>query len=522
MIVDRWGQPIRRTELVEQQTSPLVWLHSELQAHPSRGLTPGRLAQILDAAETGDWTAQYELFADMEERDAHLSSEMDKRRRAVAQLAWDLVPPDGATPAEVEATALVRGWIRTIPELDQHLFDLTDAIGKGFSAIEHQWHLRGGRWQIQQLHYRPQTWFQACRNGAAGEEIRLRDHSPGGMSLQPAGWTVHRVRARSGWMPRTPLMRALAIPYMLKVYGVGFLAEFCEVYGLPVRIGYYPQGASGEDRATLKRALAHIGRSASGIVPDGMRMEFEDAATGNVDPFAWLIEWCERSVSKLILGATLTSQADGKTSTNALGSIHNEVRLDIRDSDAQSLGATLTRDLVWPLSALSGLFADPARAPRWVFDTGQAEDLKLYAEALPPLVAMGVQVPTEWAHEQLRIPRPKDGQAVLHPAVAPVPPALAAARALPPPRSEPATADARLQAELVDWVERESGKPVDAWIDEIRALVDTAPSLEAIRAGLDELLVDGLPERALGELLAQAMAVGHLAGQQSAREQARA
>jgi phage gp29-like protein len=48
-----------------------------------------------------------------------------------------------------------------------------------------------------------------------------------------------------------------------------------------------------------------------------------------------------------ILGGTLTSQADGKSSTNALGNVHNEVRHDIRESDARQLSATLKNTGNW-------------------------------------------------------------------------------------------------------------------------------------------------------------------------------
>ena len=41
------GQPIRIGELREPQTAHLTSLHHEVGNHPSRGLTPSRLAQIL-------------------------------------------------------------------------------------------------------------------------------------------------------------------------------------------------------------------------------------------------------------------------------------------------------------------------------------------------------------------------------------------------------------------------------------------------------------------------------------------
>jgi phage gp29-like protein len=57
-----------------------------------------------------------------------------------------------------------------------------------------------------------------------------------------------------------------------------------------------------------------------------------------------MIDWCERTESKVILGATLTSQADGKTSTNALGNVHNDVRHDILVADARQLEGSSQHD----------------------------------------------------------------------------------------------------------------------------------------------------------------------------------
>ena len=52
-IVGPDGQPFNVSELREPQTAKLTSLHHEFQGHPSRGLTPSRLAQIMDAAEQG-------------------------------------------------------------------------------------------------------------------------------------------------------------------------------------------------------------------------------------------------------------------------------------------------------------------------------------------------------------------------------------------------------------------------------------------------------------------------------------
>jgi phage gp29-like protein len=132
-----------------------------------------------------------------------------------------------------------------------------------------------------------------------------------------------------------------------------------------------------------------------------------------------MIEWCERTQSKIILGATLTAQADGKSSTNALGNVHNEVRHDLMASDAVQLAGTLTRELLYPLLVLNG-YGDitPRRMCRFKFDTREPEDLAQAATAIDRLVRAGVPVTVDWALEKTGIPAPKKGQVLLQPLTA--------------------------------------------------------------------------------------------------------
>jgi phage gp29-like protein len=79
-----------RAALDAPQTADIGWINQ--QEHPALGLTPQRLAQLLIAAESGDLTAQADLGADMEERDGHIYSELDKRKQAVKSLDWQITP----------------------------------------------------------------------------------------------------------------------------------------------------------------------------------------------------------------------------------------------------------------------------------------------------------------------------------------------------------------------------------------------------------------------------------------------
>ena len=513
------GQPLQLPDLDEPQTARLAHLQRELQSHPTRGLTPSKLARILDAAETGDMTAQFELFEDMEEKDGHIASEMNKRRRACI-LDWQVVPPEKSpTPLETRNAAQLDELLQELPDFEDLLFDVTDAIGKGFACLEIEWHRVEGFWLPKTITHRPQSWFSLHRGYR--QELRLRsdkavDGIPG-EPLNPFGWVTHVHKAKSGYLERSALFRQLVWTYLFKNYSVGDLAEFLEIYGIPLRIGKYPSSASEKDKAMLLRALASIGHNAAGIVPEGMLLEFKEAATGDPKAFELMMSWCEKNQSKVILGGTLTSGADGKSSTNALGNIHNEVRKDLRDGDVRQLNGTLTRDLVYAVAALNGLAPDGLRrCPQFKLNAQETEDLTAYAQALPQLVGIGVQPTVKWVHEKLGIPMPQAGEAVLTPpGNAPGllgqagPPALAALTALPSlPAPAPAlTPPVAMQAQLADQVEAATAP----WLASIRQLVETAASLEDIRDGLEQLIPNmtlAQYAQAMGEALAAAQLAG--------------
>lgn len=425
-IVDIHGNPIQPKTLREQQTAQLTQLQTEFATHPSSGLTPPRLAAILRAAEAGDIRAQCDLFQDMEEKDAHLLAEIGKRRRALTTVDWEVIPPREATATEQAEADWLNEVLQDLPDFEDLLFDLLDAIGKGFACIELDWERYGSEWLPAAFNYREASWFQLDQ--ATRTELRLRDGSMDGQALTPFGWIVHTHKAKSGYVARGGLYRVLAWPFLFKNYAVRDLAEFLEIYGLPVRLGKYPSGATSNEKSTLLNAVVSIGHNAAGIIPEGMAIEFKEAAKGTHEPFDWMVNWAEKSMSKAILGGTLTSQADGASSTHALGNVHNEVRHDLLKSDAKQVASTLRQYLLYPLLVLNkGSKRDPRRLPRFRFDLVEPEDMATYAEALPNLVEAGMQIPLSWAHEKLRIPLPGKNEAVLG-APKPVAPPQAATR----------------------------------------------------------------------------------------------
>ena len=528
-LVDEFGQPLDRAALEQPQTAQLAMLHRQVAGHPSRGINPARLNSILEAAERGDMIAQHELFRDMEERDGHIFSELSKRKRAVIKLNWDIVPPRNPSKEEEDLTAYVKELLQDMSNFEDLQFDALDGIGHGFSALELQWQRVGSDWTIQCAHHRPQAWFQFDRETRT--ELRLRDNSPDGEKLQSFGWIVHVHRAMSGYTARSGLMRVLVWPYLFKHFSVGDLAEFLDIYGLPLRIGKFPSQATDAEKATLWRAVAGIGHNAAGIIPASMAIEFQEAAKGSEKPFEAMIKWCEETQSKAITGSTLGLRTGGGMG-EGLSNIQNEIRIDIRDSDCKQLASTITHSLIYPMLAINKGWADIRRCPRFVFDTLEAEDLKTYSDSLPKLVSIGMKIPTQWAHEKLRIPQPTDNEDVLAPQAAQpaalpadkpktaTKAALAALAALSASKSDgkPAFADQdAIDGALAD-LDADLQPQVEAWLKpalEALAKASTAEAALELLASENPLVADSV----LIEAVARAMFIAELVGADSALQE---
>lgn len=426
-IVDAFGRRFTFSDDQQTGSAKVAFLHEQQSSHPSIGLTPARAAALLKDAEHGDLIAQCELAEDMEEKDTHLLSELGKRRRAVQSLPWKIVPPVNPTDDEQYDVDMLTEILTEATWFNDCLFDATDAIFKGFSCQEIEWEEVDGLIVPRSIEFREAAWFQTHPKDR--NELRLRDGSHEGQALQPFGWVRHVAKSRSGYLARTGLVRTLIWCYIFKHYSIRDLAEFLEIYGMPVRIGKYPSGSTEKEKNQLLRAIMSIGHNAGGIFPRGMDLELKSVIEGSSDPFMAFVNYWDLNMSKVILGGTLTSQADGATSTNALGNVHERMAGNICESDALQLAPTITRDLVQPIMAFNGRsFNSLRRMPRFVFDLSTPEDLTAYSTALPLLAGIGMKIPVQWAHDKLQIPVADEKDAVLTPAVQPAAPAFLAAQ----------------------------------------------------------------------------------------------
>jgi phage gp29-like protein len=544
-LLDQYGQPFNEDALREPQTEALARSGLGLRlgrysaaGDTARALTPAKVEALLSGAGLmgGHVTLgeQANMFAEMEERDAHMFAEMSKRRRGLLTLQWQVKPSAKAGVKGKKLAAHAQEMLEGLQDFEDIKLDLMDAVGHGFSALEYAWHKPGKEWQVASLKHKPQSMFTLAKEFAPpGEraDLRLMDykvHANGehGSPLWPMGWVVHIHRAKSGYLGRSGLYRSLVWCYILKHFAIKDLAELLETYGLPIRTGSYPQNATPQQKSAFLRSLLTLGHNGAGIFPEGMALELHDAIGGQTDGFMKMAEYMDGMMSKAILGQTLSSGGD-KGGSYALGQVHRQVQMDILISDARQLAGTITRDIVFPLLYLNAGLQSMEDCPRFEFDFQESEDLKSLAEVLPKLVSMGVQVPQSYALRKFNIPeRQGDERLLEEPAVRaalasssdvsaePVQDgqALQSRRGLrlqALTRAKPIAED--VAANLMERMELEAEKPMALMMASIQAVVDQAESLESLRDDLLNLYV-GMKPHDLGKVMEAGFAVAALRG----------
>ncbi len=391
------------TGIDKMQVGPRSMQGSTLNYMSVTTLDPSRLASAFAQADQGFISEQASLFELVEEQDPHIFSKLALRRRAVTGLGWKMHPLEDANQSEIDRTKELQDMLVKIPRFEDAQYDLTDAIGKGFTALEFDWKT-GAEWLPRALNFVPQRMFQTHRD--TGELMYLNMGLP--EALRPGGWVVHEHRAKSGYLEQAALFRVLAWTYAYKAYNIRDMQRFLEVYGLPLRLGKFPSGIGKEQRDQLLRAVRNIGSDGAGVVPSNMTIDFIQAQAGKVDDFLNATAYWEDKQSMAILGGEL----DGKTKSEARIMIYDKVRREILLHDVRQIEPTMNNQIVRPIALINGMFP-PDRVPSYRYDTEESVDQAKMVKVLNDGAKMGMEIDVEYAHQVTQIPRAKEGAKLL-------------------------------------------------------------------------------------------------------------
>lgn len=406
-------------------------------------------------------------------------------------------------------------------------------IGVGVGQV--LWQRDAGAWVPRLKVWHP----RALRYDWTARAYKLLTADGGEIQIEPgdSSWIVFEPYGPRGWL--RCLMRALALPWLIRSWTRSYWARNSEVHGQPLRLGIVPEGAEpGDERRFLSQLsnLAHeaVIRLRQGA--DGNRFDVKllEASALSYQGFQALLQHVDDSIAITILGQRQSTMGQG--GLGAQEGAGDSVRIDLKRGDAL-IGHVLRDQILKPWAGYA--YGAPDLAPYLCWQVEKPEDLQKKAQELTTVMD---------ALQKARMAQlPVDSRAVLEAFGVPlldeddVPPPASAPQDPPEPqgdqdegddaeqqtrnlsrlgaRADRLTAAARagdaysmaLAKKAKEMAARALGPDRAA----VQAAVEAATSPADLRARLKTAFADMDPER-LGDLTHRALILANLAGRAAA------
>jgi phage gp29-like protein len=117
-------------------------------------------------------------------------------------------------------------------------------------------------------------------------------------------------------------------PITIKNIALRNWSKFSEKYGMPILIGQYARGCTGDEINKLAEVLAEMSEDAVIVTPSDINISLSEASRASSgELFKSLIDYCNSEVSKAILSQTLTTELNG--GSYAAAQTHMQVRKEV-------------------------------------------------------------------------------------------------------------------------------------------------------------------------------------------------
>jgi len=326
--------------------------------HSGVALAVSGLLASYRLADQGYPADMCDIFEDRVGADAHLRSLYERRVDAVACSPWT-ISEGGDSDADRDAAKMLEDALRRVPNWLETLEHQLASNFFGYSGSEAIWQRRDG--------VAAPVWFENVphRRFRFGDDDAPRlltaTDNVDGVELAPGKWwfsgRAGRIMAASG------LFRTAMWWSHFKTLSMRDWLVFAGRFGIPYVAGKYSSDGTTppEERAKLEQAVAEIGSDGYAVFSDACEIAIHEAkAVGEQQVHGLLVNVCDNQNSKLIAGATLTSESGG-TGSWALGKVHQGAWFQLLNGDAMRLAKSFEAAIGAPFVAYNGLSARPPR-----------------------------------------------------------------------------------------------------------------------------------------------------------------
>lgn len=325
--------------------------------------------------------AWYDLYWYLEQ-DTHIRAIATAAKVNVAALKWSVRPflrrgekkPSATNAAIAE---FVRDAFSSLETFPQHLYDLLDALFKGFSFSEIMWSLSPqGYWTISDLMNRTQRRIQFDAQSRL-PRIRTQQNPYYGDPVPAGKYIVHRVSSTWENPFGDALDQSLYWMWLFKKMGMQFFLKHIEVGASSVPIVQHPTNANEKLKAEALAIASQIRNGAYGRLPDNFSLiwaESKQAAQAS-NAYYQFIMLCNDEMTKAVKGQLLTTEGASSRGmgSRALGETHMVTEDQYDRFRARGLAASINKYLVKFLVDYN--FANVDGYPRFTFDDEEEKDM---------------------------------------------------------------------------------------------------------------------------------------------------
>ena len=384
-------------------------------AQLTKTYTPARIEQILRDALNGNLIAQHELFDLMEETSARINKNLNQRKRAVVSFIRtynDWAEEDQpATDEAKRRTKVVSTALRTMSPkadenengLDETIYDILDATGKGIALIEVDWETRKAgslgtitaprttRWVHPRFYgYAPNADWVGLNaseiDSAAAASFTTNEAAAPRLQLIPVNGVYARIpqnkflicvrKSKSGSPITGALLRQLAFWWAASNFTQSWFLNFAQIFGLPIRWANYDPNTPG----LLEKVCAmleNMGSAAWGAFPSGTTLELkEPPKASNQNPQVVLLDMADKQYDLAILGQSGTTEISGPGKTggsNAANQVLAGVEEQLVRSDADFVCNIINHQLIPGIVLFN--FGDTEMLPKLCLEPEVIEDI---------------------------------------------------------------------------------------------------------------------------------------------------
>lgn len=390
-------------------------------------VTPDQVRTILRNVRNGKLEDQDRLFRLMLDTWPRLRKALNEVSGAVSRLKMEIKPAirEGAeepTPNALRIYEVVERALESYAprpgywELNngEMIRALIDAYAKGISVLEIVWHSENGIISPRCYAPVPAKYLAFPQFTMEADRLMIAPLGTNNSTLEdfPPDRFLIGVWSQGGMHPiHAANLRTLTKYWLASVYGLGWLMQFAQLFGIPMRTA--KTDGSEEAMSKAEDMLESIGSSGWAATGPGVEFEIHSAISGTGDslPQSHLMDVADRACDILMLGQTLTTDNTG-TGSRALGEVHEGIRSEVLQSVSSWVADVITNQLIPAIVRFNFGAVAAEDMPYCEMEIPVAKDEKAIAERIKIYTEIGIPMPKQWLYDELGIPMPVDGEEI--------------------------------------------------------------------------------------------------------------